>query len=211
MSEIRQLKLFFKLYKHQGTTLALIYLLRLSILPFWKIDNILPKKGTIMDIGCGAGIMSNYLAISSSERKILGVDLSKSRILSAKKSINKRKNIQFKLGDVTKMMIEKCDNYLMVDVLHHIPFHEQQKLLLLISKKLKRNSLLIIKEVDQSNRLPFLFGHLWEKILYPKEKINVRTKKEWIKIFTKLNLRCNILSGSPFFPDSTLIFVCHKK
>lgn len=211
MSEIYQLKLFFILYKRQGLIKSIICILRLLILPFWKINNILPKNGSIIDIGCGAGIMSNYLALSSSERKILGVDLSKSRILSAKKSIGKRKNIEFKLGDATKMMIEKYDNYLLVDVLHHIPFPDQQKLLSLLSKKLKKNSLLVIKEVDRSNRLPFLFGHFWEKILYPREQINVRTKKEWIKIFTKLNLKSNILNGSPIFPDSTLIFVCHKK
>lgn len=211
MSEIHKLISFFFLYKHQGFTKASVSMIRLLILPFWKIDSVLPKIGAIMDIGCGAGIMSNYLSISSSGRLILGVDLSKSRILSAKKSIGKRKNIEFKLGDVTKMMIEKYDNYLMVDVLHHISFPEQQKLINLLSKKLKSNSLLVIKEVDKSNKIPFMFGSFWEKILYQKEQINVRTKKEWLKIFKQLGLECNAITGSPIFPDSTLIFVCRKK
>lgn len=211
MSEIYKLISFFSLYKHQGLAKTLISMIRLLILPFWKIDSVLPKIGSIMDIGCGAGIMSNYLAISSLTRLVFGVDLSKTRISTAKESIGKRKNIKFKLEDVTNMMIEKYDNYLMVDVLHHIPFSEQQKLLFLLSKKLKKDSLLIIKEVDKSNKIPFLFGHLWEKVLYPHEQINVRTKKEWLRIFTKLGLRCSILTGSPIFPDSTLIFVCRKK
>ncbi|MFA5932986.1 MAG: class I SAM-dependent methyltransferase [Microgenomates group bacterium] len=186
-------------------------MIRLLILPFWKIDKALPLSGTIMDVGCGAGIMSNYLAICSPARKVLGVDLSKNRIISAKQSISGRKNIKFKLGNITKMTIKKYENYLMVDVLHHIPFQEQQKLLTILSKKLNKSSLLIIKEVDASNRLPFLFGHFWEKVLYPNEQINVRTRKEWLKVFSKLGLGCTVLTGSPIFPDSTLIFVCHKK
>lgn len=200
----------FRLYRPQGLIKASIVTLRILILPFWKIDRVLPNHGTIVDIGCGAGGMSNYLSISSSERYLFGIDISKKRIQTAMKTLGKRKNIEFKLGNIMNMNFKTTNHYLMVDVLHHIPFLQQQKLITLLSKKLKGDSFLIIKEVDKSNTLPFLFGHLWEKILYPQEQICVRTKNEWVKMLNNLDLKCDILSGSPFFPNSTFVIVCSQ-
>lgn len=200
----------FHLYRPQGLIKTSIVTLRILILPFWKIDKALPKHGTIVDIGCGAGGISNYLSISSSKRYLLGVDISKKRIQSAIKTVGERKNIKFRLGNIMGMNFKANNHYLIVDVLHHIPFLQQDRLMIFLSKKLKKDSLLIIKEVDKSNTLPFLFGHLLEKILYPQEDIYVRTKEEWIKMLNKLGLRFHILTGNPFFPNSSFIIVCSR-
>lgn len=204
------LKSLFQLYQPQSFFQATVIMLRMLILPFWKIDQILPRYGLIIDIGCGAGGMSNYLSLSSSERRLLGIDLPGPRIKSALQTVNRRKNVKFIIGNVIDMDIEQAQAYLMIDVLHHVSYNEQKKLLSFLSQQLIEKSLLVIKEVDSSNTIPFLFGHLWEKILYPHQQIYVRTRKEWIRLFSNLGLHCWILTGSPFFPDSTLIFICKK-
>lgn len=208
---MQKLITLYNLYKPQGLMTAFVNTLRILILPFWKIDKALPRIGYIVDIGCGAGGMTNYLAIGSPKRELLGVDTSNERIHSALKSIGKRKNINFKLGDITRLEFKKSNNFLIVDVLHHISYSQQNKLLSYLSNKLSAKSILVIKDVDTSNKLPFLFGHFWEKILYPHQQINVRSRKQWLDIFKKLGLTVKILTGSPLFPDSTLIFVCQKK
>lgn len=198
----------FNQYKGLGIIKSLWVVLRICILPFWKIDKLLPKKGIIYDIGCGEGGLTNYLYYSSPSRKLTGLDRSKWRISRANKT--KNNNVKFIYGDINKKNLPLASAYILVDVLHHIDYQNQEKLLNSLAKKMRSKSLLIIKDVDNSNVIPFLFGHLFEKILYPKEKIYTRSKAEWINLFTNLNFKCSFEKGSPLFPDSTLIFICTK-
>lgn len=206
-----KLGFLFLLYLPQGILKALWTILRVFILPYEKLNKLIPSDAHILDIGCGNGGFSNYLAIRSNDRDILGIDLSRKRITSAKKSVGKRKNIKFILGDVITVKKPNANCYLIIDVLHHIDFRSQEKLLHFLAKKMNNNSMLIIKEVDPSSKIPFLFGHIIEKILYPKEKIYSRSKKDWGILFRSLGLVFKTIPGVFYFPDSTRIFVLTHK
>ena len=54
--------------------------LRFLILPIKNIDEIVPKSGKIIDYGCGFGIISFYLGLSSKYRKIIGIEFNAERI-----------------------------------------------------------------------------------------------------------------------------------
>lgn len=203
---MKELGSVFFIYKPQGIYKALWAAIRIFILPYKKLNAIVPSSGTIVDIGCGNGALTNYLALSP-KRNLKGIDLSRGRISSAQKTVGKKKNIQFIHGDAITAKLPPADCYLMVDVLHHIPFPNQEKLIGFIAKSLKRGSTLIIKEVDPSDRIPFLFGSLIEKLLYPKERIYARSYNEWKKLFNSLGLTCTLDSGVFYFPDSTKIFI----
>lgn len=201
----------FNIYKNQGLFKSFWVVLRVVILPSDKIDKIISKSGTILDIGCGNGGLTNYLAVESPKRRLIGIDLSKNRIADALKTIRKGHRITFINADVTKIKLPKVNTYMIVDVLHHISYPDQEKLITFLAKRLSKKSLLLIKEVDNSNTLPFLYGHLFEKILYPKEKIYPRSKTEWKKLFDKLGLKYKIEDGNWYFYDSTTIFTLRKK
>jgi ubiquinone/menaquinone biosynthesis C-methylase UbiE len=201
----------FKIYNHGEIIKAFWVLVRLIVLPSTKIDKIIPQSGKILDIGCGNGGLTNYLAIRSPKRKLLGIDLSKSRIFEAQLSVKTKNNPKFINADVTKISIPKVKAYLITDVLHHISYGNQIKLLSFITRNLSKDSMLVIKEVDKSNILPFLYGHLFEKILYPKEKIYARGRSEWESIFTKLGLTFTVGGGNWYFYDSTNIYTLKKK
>jgi len=204
-------KALFHLYNQFGLFTGIWTVIRVFILPYKKIEELIPKKGSVIDIGCGNGGFTNYLSYRSPQRRITGVDLSKKRISLAKKSVGTRKNITFLHGNAVTIKLPKTDCYLVVDVLHHIPYKGQELLLTFLAKQLRNNSRLIIKEVDPLNRLPFLFGHIIEKILYPKETIYERTKQEWIQLFVKLGLSYSVDGGVFYFPDSTCIFTLRKR
>src|SRR3989344_3527185 len=102
---MRELRSLFLIYKPQGILKALWTILRIVILPYDKLDKIIPKKGIVLDIGCGNGGFTNYIVLGSKERKVTGIDFSKDRISQAGKSIRKRKNIKFIFGDVVKTNI----------------------------------------------------------------------------------------------------------
>lgn len=189
---------------------ALWTCLRVLVTPFYKLDKIIPESGLIMDVGCGNGGVTNYLSTGSKKRKLIGVDYSESRISEAQKSVHGRKNIKFVLGDVTSKKFPRADCYFFVDVLHHIPFTNQIVLLKRLVSLMNKKTILVIKEVDTANTLPFWFGHISEKILYPTEKIYARSKNDWLKIFSKMGLSYQIETGTLYFPDSTLIYILTK-
>ena len=200
----------FRTYRHLGILKALWTLIRIAILPYAKINSIVPQEGTVLDIGCGNGGFTNYLAYKSKKRSVIGIDLSRERIKDAKKTSPHNLNTKFLFGDITKFNIERAGCYIMIDVLHHIPFDKQEEILKFLALGLNNKSILIIKEVDPSDKLPFLFGHTVEKILYPRETIYTRTKIEWIALFNKLNLRCKVFPGAFYFPDSTKVYLLHR-
>lgn len=207
---VKNLWELFLFYLPFGLLRSLKVTLRILILPFWKIDNALPKKGKIIDIGCGDGGLTNYLSLRAKERTLFGIDFTKKRINLAKNSRKVHRGITFIEGNANTMNLDKASAYLLVDVLHHIEFSQQKKLLNVIVKKMDGSSELVIKEVDDSSFLPFWFGHVVEKILYPGQVIYTRSKKDWLGLFISLGLSFKVESGSLFFPDSTLIFICKK-
>lgn len=208
---MKKLLKLFSLYRKQSLIKAFWVFLRVAILPASKIDKIIPKEGTILDIGCGNGGLANYLAIGFPRRKLIGIDFSKGRIIDALKTVEGGRKVIFINADVTRVNIPKVKAYLLVDVLHHISYVKQEKLLSYLARNLSKDSILVIKDVDNSNTLPFLYGHLFEKILYPKEKIYTRSKREWTSFFDKLGLKYTIAGGNWYFYDSTNIFTLKKK
>jgi len=48
------------------------------------LDRLVPKRGRILDMGCGFGLFSLFLAMRSPERSIHGVDLSAKRIAASR-------------------------------------------------------------------------------------------------------------------------------
>jgi len=72
-----------------------------------KENNLIDKKGTILDVGCGAGKYS--IALSDDCFKIVGTDLSPKMIESAQKRAKEyeKTNIEFRCDDWSKLDIKK--------------------------------------------------------------------------------------------------------
>src|SRR3989344_8533573 len=48
--------------------------------PLELLEKMVPKNGLIADLGCGDGLVTNYLALKASTRQISGIDKNLSRI-----------------------------------------------------------------------------------------------------------------------------------
>ena len=75
--------------------------IRWRLCPYEKIEALIPQEGLIIDIGCGYGLLSNLIALKSYKRNVIGIDSSETRIMTAQKTVNKRKNIEFIKQDIT--------------------------------------------------------------------------------------------------------------
>ena len=136
-----------------------------------RLDKIIPKRGKILDIGCGSGHYAEVL----NDREWYGVDISPESIKTAKKFYKKAK-----VGDITKHIPfsdNSFDYVLALSTFHHI--HKGiPEALKEIKRVLKPNGEIIVVEHDArdshtrnvtSGRFLRLTPTKSERALYPKE------------------------------------------
>lgn len=191
-------------------------MIRIWDAPFDLIQKYSPKSGVILDLGCGDGLLSNYLAYSHKKLKVFGLDINSDRINDAQKGI---KNVKFVNGDITKKDLPKADAILLIHVLHHLKNKKAQKRFLINCKeKLRKNGKLIIAEISEKPIHKFIFTRLidhiavpilFEKRIYNKD-VFFRRNEEWLALLNGLGFKCKIISAHKNKPFSHIIIICEK-
>ncbi len=168
---------------YPGTLWARLYtVLKFSLIPFEQFSRHIPRQGRILDLGCGYGYLANYLSLEAPQRLVLGIDVDTGRVRAAQQTIGQRSNIQFLLSDSRQLPSEATfDGAVIADVLHHVPYTEQQPILADLYDRLTPGGVLVMRETDQQRRVRyFLFNWLLEWVLYAgKEKLRFRSAGEW--------------------------------
>lgn len=199
----------YKYYTELSYSARMYVRFRWQLCPFTDIEKFIPKQANVIDIGCGLGMLSNYLALMSKDRQVLGIDISEKRINDAKKTLYGRRNIEFLLAGIKNIKFGDRDAVVMTDFLHHISFEQQENLLREISTRLKAGGRLVIQEVDSSHFFQFFLTKFIDMILNPGKDLFYRDKKSWFQFLCRLGFEIeffhiNIL----FLPD--VIFICKK-
>ena len=184
--------------------------------PFEEINKLAPNSGVILDLGCGDGILSNYLALNNKQRKLIGIELNKNRVSRADRGL---KNTKFIYGNVLTKSFPKADIILLTHLLHHLPSKlDQEKLIIKCKKNLNPNGKLIITEVIEKPFLKYIISWLvdafvvpilFEKKLYDFNFI-YRKDKQWQDLIRKTGLKINIYYPHKNKPFSHVIYVCKK-
>lgn len=177
---------------------------------FVQLEQLVPKKGKILDLGCGYGILSNYLALCCSKRKIIGVDSDLGKIKFAKRGLS---NVSFSIGDATKMKFENLDCIILHDVLHHLEsFKKQKKLIEDCKNMLSRNGILLIVEVDDSPLWKLILGRMTDFLMYKGDPVYYLYKEQITDLlgeyFKKNNILSQRLLGNPF---PQVAYICKKE
>lgn len=140
-------------------------LIRSALCPFDKIEAYVPKKGKILDLGCGHGIFCRLLAKKSQSRRLLGIDPSTHKIDIARKRAVGTKNIKFQKGVLDEIAKGKFDCVTIIDVLYLLPPSEKVTLLKKVKKLLKPKGCLVLAEVSSKPRFLYNLVKLEEYIL----------------------------------------------
>lgn len=117
---------------------------------YMLFDEILPKEGRIIDLGCGYGFMSQALAFSAPNRELLGIDYDKDKIEIAQNCPEIPKNLKFECGDVMDFSDRSANAFIISDVLHYLEKTEQEKVLNNLSKNLLPEGMIVIRDGDAS-------------------------------------------------------------
>jgi len=117
---------------------------------FGQID--LKNKKNLLEVGCGIGIATSYLA-RRYKLNVIGIDLDPEQVEIAKNNHKENEYLKYFQADVTELTFEnnQFDMILSLDVLHHIPNWE--KALNEISRVLKPDGFYIINDLAVPNFL----------------------------------------------------------
>jgi len=145
------------------------------------IADILPENSTILDVGCGDGIVDALIIAKRPDIKITGVDVLK----------RKKAQIPVTIYDGGRLPFpnQSFDCIMFIDTLHHA--HNSKELLEEAKRVTKKN--IIIKDHYANNSLSFFtlrfmdcVGNKFYRVNLP---YNYYSKKQWDRIFLDLNLK----------------------
>ena len=190
----------------------------LSVFKFWEepyevIEKMTPKLGTITELGCGEGLLTNYLAIASPQRKIIGYEIVPERLAAARKGIP---NTTYYVGDIIDVPYPKSDAIILFHVLHHLPGKaDQEAVLKKTMKALKKDGALIIVDVHVTPTFKYVAAWIADHFLVPWvfekrffTRAYFRTKHEWVSLLKKLGLSVNVSEETKGRPFPNIIFEC---
>ena len=148
--------------------------------------NIIPRNASILNLGCGYGYMEYMLYLCANDRKLTGVDYDEEKIEVANNAWLKNENVNFEAADVTKYEFGNYDVFVLNDLLHYIPYAEQEKLLEKCFAKLNDGGMILVKDANTKN-----------------EK---KQRATWLTEFFSTNFGFNKTAHSDlFFPDEKFI------
>lgn len=200
----------FKLYSLQGFNVSFYVRLRWRLCPFEDIETHVPKEGKILDIGCGYGLLANYLALTSKKRDITGIDLSEKRIDIARKSIFHRQKISFHCKNVVDLQIGEYRAMIMSDFLHHIDYGIQEELLRLCYQKLQPGGLLLIEEVDDSPFWKYWLTYITDVLLNIGDDLFFRNRDSYKELLCRIGFEVHMKEANKNIPWSDILYICKK-
>ncbi len=184
-----------------------------EIITIFKLAKHTPKK--ILDLGCGAGAITN--ALRAKGYNVIGLDVGEGRHENAKKTFP---SCDFRLYDGLDLPFEKnsFDTVIMNDVFEHIPYEHMDKLIKNLKDIVEPNGLIYISAtnryelVEPHTLIPFLTWfprRLWNAIdrKIRKEK-NYSISEIYPYTFGRLRKFCK--KHSLQYSDFTYIYTLHK-
>lgn len=135
------------LYRNQSIGARLHTRLRAWSAPLDAVVQALPRDGTLLDVGCGHGLVSNEVALRSPLARVLGIDLSETKVASARKSVGARTNVEFRQAALEEVPESGFDAVSLIDVLYLVPEGSWTSFLSTCREKLRPGGIFVLKEV----------------------------------------------------------------
>jgi 2-polyprenyl-3-methyl-5-hydroxy-6-metoxy-1,4-benzoquinol methylase len=134
--------------------------------PVPAVDAEVPLAGRVLEVGCGHGLVSTYLALASPSRAVTGIDIDLRKIDLAQRAAAELGETRPTFhhaadGDVP---VGPWDAIVIVDVLYLLPRHRERVLLDECVASLATGGLLVIKETDITPRWKHRLAVLQEVI-----------------------------------------------
>jgi len=203
----------FRMYKKSGARALLYTIIKWGLTPFEEMERHVPGQGLVLDLGCGNGLFSNYLAVRSPDRKVVGIDSSGARINTAQSVArdNGYTNISFCRRDVQGFNVSLCKCVILSDFLHHISYADQEDLVKRSFTGLEKGGVIIIKEIDRRPRHKFIFSFIVDYLLNIGSNLYHRDTVDFQRMLAEIGFTdISAIPLSRHLPFSNVLYIGRK-
>lgn len=200
-----------KLYREIGWKTYFYTKIRWRLCPIEKIAQYVGVPAKLLELGCGVGMLSNYVHLRDPETQVLGIDLSPTRIACAEATVGNRTGIRFLCKNALELDSQtNFDTVTMTDFLHHLSFEGQKGLLEFLYRQLPRGGRLVILEVIECPAWKRKFADLVDRLLNHGKISHFRSKKEWESFLEEIGFEVEVQLAHRGLPLADAIFVAVK-
>lgn len=141
-----------RLYAGVPGTVALLQRHRHRVAPVADVLRLVPAGSSVLDVGCGGGLLLNALAGAGAIRSGLGIDSAAAAIEAARRAAGNLPaggvRPRFEVRPVQAGLPEgPFDAVLLVDVLHHVPPADQEAAFRAAAARLAPGGVLVCKDM----------------------------------------------------------------
>ena len=179
-----------RLYRYQGRFIEQFIFWKLWMdRMFPALDKVVPRTGHILDLGCGHGLATHWLAQCTDTRTFVGMDYDEDKIRIAKQSALGHERIQFEHADILEAEYPACDAVLLLDVLHYWTPDKQLKILEKVRQALRPGGKLVLRDAAKGNGQAHRHTRLWE--IYAT-KVGLNRTREGLNFLTFEELQATL-------------------
>lgn len=180
------------------------------------VERYVPKKGFIVDLGCGHGLFACVLRESSPTRRVLGIDLDPRKIEVARSAIQDTTWLRFEVGDIAADPPPKCDAVTIVDVLYLMPFDMQEQVLRNAASALGEGGPLIVKAQERRTDPRYAVTYLQEMVTVSlgltrggRERFFFPSRPEALAMFERAGFLVDVVE-MPRRPYTDVVYLARK-
>lgn len=206
------------LYSDHSLGTRIFVRLRHLLAPLARLEMLVPNTGEVLDLGCGHGLFSNYMAMRAPDRDVVGIDPSPEKARTAMQTDELLPNTRFMQADLASLHDHSpFDVITIVDVLYLIPEEEQRRILENCHRLLKDTGSLVLKVNNPDPFWRFSWGYAQELLMVkvlawtqgPGE-MHFLSIERYRELLTAIGftVECRPLPARVFYPSVALI--CKK-
>lgn len=143
------------LYRTQSLGVRLHTWLRAWSAPLQSVVAALPAGGSLLDVGCGHGLIANEWSLRNPNARVLGIDLSNTKIASAQATVGTRTEVEFRLAALAQISESGFEGVSLIDVLYLVPETDWTPFLTTCFEKLSPGGTFVLKEIGTEPRWKF--------------------------------------------------------
>ncbi len=205
-----------RLFRPAGWKARLYLRLKLKICPLLALENYIPDRGRIVDLGCGNGLFAFILKLGSPLREIIGLDFDEKKLSLAKKIQLNKPLCQFFLSDLNQLDFPSADIYTLIDVLYLLPPSLQLEILKRCYELLPRGGYILIKEIDTRPRWKYLWNYFQETLsvriigFTRGQSFYFRSSNEWASLLKEIGFAVQIVPFHKGYCYSHVLIIGQK-
>lgn len=164
---------------------------------------LLPVWGTLVDLGCGRGILLASLFESGSVLRLVGIEHGRTAEVAGKAVSDVA---EIRRDDVRRAAVPPCAAAVLIDVLHYLDPEAQEALVEKIAASLRPSGVLVVREADAGAGRRFTAVRVAERLATclrgrPFQTLRYRSETEWGALLRRAGLEVEsrpMGEGTPF-------------